>query len=106
VLIPLEATLSIRQRGVALVAALTIVGAVLFGMMSAASAQNYQPSTQPSSVAPSSASTSTGGSALPRTGSSSTLPMAELGAVLVVGGGFLVIASRKRSQRPRATVDA
>src|SRR3954470_17416940 len=89
--IPLEAKLSIRQRGVALMAALTIVGAVLIGTMSAASAQNYQPSTQPSSsVAPSSGSQSSTTAALPRTGSNSTVPMTQLGVLLVVGGGFLV----------------
>ena len=80
-----------------------IVGAVVFGTFSSASAQDYQPSTKSSSIGGKAQSTST---ALPRTGSSSTVPMIQLGVVLVVAGGFLVITARKRSHRPREAVDA
>jgi LPXTG-motif cell wall-anchored protein len=105
---PLEATLSIRQRGVALFAALMIVGVVVLGSVSAASAQSdYKPSTESSSIAPSSSSHASGAATpLPRTGSNSTVPMTQLGVLLVVAGGFLVIVARKRSHRERVTVDA
>jgi LPXTG-motif cell wall-anchored protein len=103
----LEATLSIRQRGVALFAALMIVGVVVLGSVSAASQSDYKPSTESSSIAPSSSSHASGAATpLPRTGSNSTVPMTQLGVLLVVAGGFLVIVARKRSHRERVTVDA
>lgn len=97
--------MSIRQRGAASVAALTIVVAVMFAVISPASAQtDYQPSTKSSDPAKSSSSAS--GTALPRTGSNSTIPMAQFGVLLVVAGGFLVIIARKRSHSERESVDA
>jgi LPXTG-motif cell wall-anchored protein len=40
---------------------------------------------------------------LPRTGSSSSLPMARIAVVLVAAGGLLVLSARKRAAR--ASVD-
>jgi LPXTG-motif cell wall-anchored protein len=89
-----------RRRGLALLAAFAILGVIVLGSVSTASADDYTPSVPSSSqsVAPTNSSNSTPGT-LPRTGSNSTIPFLELGVVLVLAGGFLVLVARKRSER-------
>jgi hypothetical protein len=93
----MEAILTLRQRGVALIAAIAMVLAFIVASTQAASAQAYPPGppppggtgnievVQPTAAAP-----------LARTGSNLTLPAVEVAVVLLAAGGLLVTVGRRR----------
>ena len=99
--------MSITRRGWALLAACAIVATMLFGAVTTASAQSYTPpAPNPGgnqNIGGNNVGTGggIGGEGLARTGSNSTVPVAQLAVVLLVAGGFLVIVGRKRAERSR-----
>ena len=96
--------MTIRGRGLSLLAALAMVTVLLFGWASAASAQ--QDYTPPPPTDGAIQGNNQQQAPLARTGSNSTIPTAEIGVLLLVAGGFFVIVARKRAQHASATVHA
>lgn len=93
--------MSIRRRGMALLAVCAILATVVLGFASTASAQSYTPPSQLQNSGIQANQEAQAQAPLARTGSNSTIPVAEFGVALLMAGGFLLIISRKRAEHAR-----
>ena len=86
-----------RLRAVVVATVLLLVCVLATSQAPSVSAQDYPPRVQATDEVKAEQITASDQAPLARTGTSSTVPLAQLAVVLVATGGLLVLAARRRS---------